>query len=87
MIQELERKHYKPNAPNKYHIDCEYYSKNTDKINITNLVRNNNDISILEAVLERQDKMKQRHIVVKIGKENMKIVLKETQFNILLEKY
>jgi serine/threonine protein kinase len=73
MIQELERKHYKPNAPNKYHIDCDYYSKNTDKIHITNLVRNNNDISILEAVLESQDKIKQRHIVVKIGKENRTI--------------
>ena len=30
MIQELERKRYKKNAPNKYHVDCSYYEKNTD---------------------------------------------------------
>jgi hypothetical protein len=68
MIQELERKSYKKNAPNKYHVDCGYYEKNTDNIHITELVRNKNDVSILENITH-----KQRHIVVKIGKENTTI--------------
>jgi len=83
MIRELERKYYKLNAPNKYHIDCDFYSKNTDKIHITNLVRHNNDISILEAVIEKHQQ-KQRHIVVKIGKEN-RTIEKEFLFGKILE--
>ena len=59
MIEELERKGYKKNAPNKYHIDCSYYEKNTDY----ELVCNQNDVSILEAIIET----KQQPIVVKIG--------------------
>lgn len=82
MFQELERKGYKKNAPNKYHVDCSYYEKNTDKIQITELVRNKNDVSILEAVL--QLKNKHRHIVVKIGRENTTIE-KEFHFGKILE--
>ena len=62
MIQKLERKGYKKNAPNKYHVDCSYYEKNTDY----ELVRNQNDVSILEAIIEHV-KNKQPPIVVKIG--------------------
>lgn len=75
MIQELERKGYKKNAPNKYHIDCDYYEKHTDNIHVSELVRNKNDISILEAVLSISEgkQRKPRHIVVKIGRENRTI--------------
>jgi serine/threonine protein kinase len=73
MIQELERKGFKKNAPNKYHIDCDFYEKNTDNIHISELVRNKNDISILEAVLSEVKQKKPRHIVVKIGRENRTI--------------
>jgi serine/threonine protein kinase len=58
MIQKLERKRYKKNAPNKYHIDC--FEKNADY----ELVRNQNDVSILEAIIETKQ---QQPIVVKIG--------------------
>jgi hypothetical protein len=44
MFQELERKGYKKNAPNKYHVDCSYYEKNIETIQITELVRNKNDV-------------------------------------------
>jgi len=78
MIQELERKGYKKNAPNKYHIDCDYYEKNTDNIHISELVRNKNDISILEAVLSSELLkqvllIKRKPIVVKIGRKNQTI--------------
>ena len=82
MIQELERKGYKKNAPNKYHIDCDYYEKHTDNIHISELVRNKNDISILEAVLSAtilkevlsaSELIKRKPIVVKIGRENQTI--------------
>jgi len=83
MFQELERKGYKKNAPNKYHVDCSYYAKNTETIQITELVRNKNDVSILEAVLQNV-KSKQRHIVVKIGRENTTIE-KEFHYGKILE--
>ena len=85
MIQELERKSYKKNAPNKYHVDCGYYEKNTDNIHITELVRNKNDVSILEAVLKNITH-NQRHIIVKIGRENTTL---EKEFHIgkVLENY
>jgi len=57
MIQELERKRYKKNAPIKYHIDC--FEKNADY----ELVCNQTHVSILEAIIET----KQQPIVVKIG--------------------
>lgn len=57
MIQELERKRYKKNAPIKYHIDC--FEKNADY----ELVCNQTHVSILEAIIET----KQPPIVVKIG--------------------
>jgi serine/threonine protein kinase len=85
MIHELERKGYKKNAPNKYHVDCSFYEKNTETIQITELVRNKNDVSILEAVLQNQNqKIKQRHIVVKIGRENTTIE-KEFHYGKILE--
>jgi serine/threonine protein kinase len=83
MFQELERKGYKKNAPNKYHVDCSYYEKNTETIQITELVRNKNDVSILEAVLQNV-KSKPRHIVVKIGRENTTIE-KEFHYGKILE--
>jgi RIO-like serine/threonine protein kinase len=83
MIQELERKGYKKNAPNKYHIDCSYYEKNTDNIHITESVRNKKDVSVLEAVLENKN-IKQRHIVVKMGRENTTIE-KEFHYGKILE--
>jgi serine/threonine protein kinase len=78
MIQELERKGYKRNAPNKYHIDCDYYEKNTDNIHISELVRNKNDIYLLESVLSATIfkevlLIKKKPIVVKIGRENQTI--------------
>jgi serine/threonine protein kinase len=84
MIQELERKGFKKNAPNKYHIDCDYYEKNTDNIHISELVRNKNDIYLLEAVLSATIfkevlLIKRKPIVVKIGRENQ-IIEKEYDY-------
>jgi hypothetical protein len=58
MIQKLERKRYKKNAPIKYHIYC--FEKNADYES----VRNQKDISILETIIETKQ---QQPIVVKIG--------------------
>jgi RIO-like serine/threonine protein kinase len=57
MIQKLERKGYKKYAPYKYYVDC--FEKYTEY----EFVRNQNDISILEAII----KFNQQPIVVKIG--------------------
>ena len=85
MIQELERKQYKPNAGNKYHIDCKYLEENTNQIQITKLIRNQKDISILSAVIQEKKNQNQRHIVVKIGRED-RTIEKEYNYGKELEK-
>jgi hypothetical protein len=74
MIRELERKYYKKNGGNKYFIECNNVS--AKNINITERIRNKNDISILRAVIENvsvsvsSSSSQNKNIVVKIGPEN-----------------
>ena len=51
MIRNLEKRYDKVNGGNKYNINCSSLEKHTDTIEIKKIVKNKNDISILEALI------------------------------------
>lgn len=74
-MQYLERRYYKQEGGNKYHIDCNELSKNIDNIEIFDIVRYKNDVSILKGLISNIKNIPSlkttmnntRHIIVKIG--------------------
>lgn len=88
-MEYLERRYYKQEGGNKYHIDCNELSNNTDNIEISDAIRYKNDVSVLTGVI-KNIKSKQipeikntRHIVAKIGYSN-KTLEKEWQIGNML---
>jgi hypothetical protein len=70
-MNELTRKHYKPNGANKYHINCGELEKNSSSIPV---IKNKNEVTILESIIKDKSIIsKQKHIVIKIGKVNKTI--------------
>ena len=89
-MEYLERRYYKQEGGNKYHIDCNELSNNTDNIEISDAIRYKNDVSVLTGVI-KNIKNKQipevkntRHIVAKIGFSN-KTLEKEWQIGNMLD--
>ncbi len=75
-MNELTRKHYKPNGANKYHINCTELEKNPSSIPVIleKVIKNKNEVTILESIIKYKSIIsKQKHIVVKIGKVNKTI--------------
>jgi hypothetical protein len=88
-MNNLERRNYKNDGANKYHIDCIKLEKQVESIEVSieNVIQNANDVSILRAVLDNAEITKtNRNIVIKIGKVNKTI---ETEYNTgkILENY
>lgn len=86
ILEYLERKLYKQEGGNKYHIDCNEIEKNPNLIDINNIVRYKNDVSILQGIIKNVKNVKKnkyRHIVVKIGYSN-KTLEKEYEIGNLL---
>jgi hypothetical protein len=87
-MNQLERKHHKPDGANKYHINCGELEKNPSSIPIIleKVIKNKNDVTILESIIKDKSIIsKQKHIVVKIGKVN-KTIEKEYHIGCKLEK-
>jgi serine/threonine protein kinase len=88
-MNRLERKHHKPDGANKYHINCNILEKTPSMIPILldKVIKNKDDITVLESIInDKNITSKQKHIVIKIGKINMRV---EHEFMIgkFLEKY
>jgi hypothetical protein len=87
-MNQLERKHHKPDGANKYHINCGELEKNPSSISIIleKVIKNKNDVTILESIIKDKSIIsKQKHIVVKIGKVN-KTIEKEYHIGRKLEE-
>ncbi len=87
-MNSLERKHYKPDGANKYHVNCNELEKNPGSIPIIfeKVILNKNDTTILQSIIT--DKIiteKNKNIVVKIGKVN-KTIEKEFKIGKILER-
>jgi hypothetical protein len=88
-MEYLERRYYKKEAGNKYHIDCNELSTNTNNIEITDAIRYKNDVSILSGVIKNiknntiPNLKNTRHIVAKIGYSD-KTLEKEWQIGNML---
>lgn len=82
MIEYLEKRFYKQEGGNKYHIDCNQVEKEPEQIDISNVIRYKNDVSILNGVINHitnnSNIKRNRHIVAKIGFSN-KTLEKEFQ--------
>ena len=81
-MNHLDRKHYKPEGANKYHIDCNKLEKNPSIIPIifNKVIKNQNDTTILQSIItDKSITQNNRNIVVKIGKVNRTI---ENEYNI-----
>jgi len=88
-MNRLERKHHKPDGANKYHINCNILEKTPSMIPILldKVIKNKDDITVLESIInDKNITSKQKYIVIKIGKINMRV---EHEFMIgkFLEKY
>jgi thiamine kinase-like enzyme len=86
-MNSLERKHFKPNTSNKYHIDCNELEKNPSILPIVfeKIILNKNDTTILQSILaDKSITSKHKNIVVKIGKIN-KTIEKEYKIGKYLE--
>jgi serine/threonine protein kinase len=88
-MNRLERKHHKPDGANKYHINCNILEKTPSMIPILldKVIKNKDDITVLESIInDKNITSKQKHIVIKIGKINMRV---EHEFMIgkFLEKH
>jgi len=84
----LERKHFKADGANKYHVDCNELEKNPSIIPIVfeKVILNKNDSTILQSIIsDKNITSKHKNIVVKIGKLN-KTIEKEYQIGKYLEK-
>lgn len=83
MIEYLERRLYKQEGGNKYHIDCNKIKREPNQIDISNVIRYKNDVSILNGVINHltnnSNIKRNRHIVAKIGFSNKKL---EKEFSI-----
>lgn len=87
-MNQLERKHHKPDGANKYHINCSELEKNPSLIPVIleKVIKNKNDVTILESIItDKSIISKQKHIVVKIGKVN-KTIEKEYHIGRKLEE-
>jgi hypothetical protein len=87
-MNQLERKHHKPDGANKYHINCKELEKNPSSIPVIleKVIKNKNDVTILESIIKDKSIIsKQKHIVVKIGKVN-KTIEKEYHIGHKLEE-
>lgn len=87
-MNQLERKHHKPDGANKYHINCNELEKNPSSIPVIleKVIKNKNDVTILESIItDKSIISKQKHIVVKIGKVN-KTIEKEYHIGRKLEE-
>lgn len=88
-MEYLERRYYKKEGGNKYHIDCNELSTNTNNIEITDAIRYKNDVSVLSGVIKNiknntiPNLKNTRHIVAKIGYSN-KTLEKEWQIGNML---
>jgi len=92
MIRSLDKKFDKINGANKYNINCLSIEKNLNTIDIKKIVKNKNDISILEALINTlshknilNNNSKHRNIVIKISPIN-KTLEKEYSIGNDLEK-
>lgn len=88
-MNQLERKHHKPDGANKYHINCSEFEKNPSMIPVIleKVIKNKNDVTILESIItDKSIISKQKHIVVKIGKVN-KTIEKEYHIGRKLEEH
>jgi hypothetical protein len=86
-MNNLQRRYFKNDGANKYHIDCAKLEQKTESIDVVmdNVIQNVNDVSILRAVLTDDEITKKyRNIVIKIGKVN-KTIEKEYQTGKILE--
>ena len=52
MVKFLERRYYKQNGGNKYHIDCNAIEKEPSILDINKIVQYKNEISILTGILK-----------------------------------
>lgn len=88
-MEYLERRYYKKEGGNKYHIDCNELSTNADNIEIEDIIRYKNNISVLKGIIKNiknntiPNLKNTRHIVAKIGYSN-KTLEKEWQIGNML---
>jgi hypothetical protein len=91
MVKFLERRYYKQNGGNKYHIDCNAIEKEPSILDINKIVQYKNEVSILTGILKDihnsklKNVSKSRQIVVKIGQIN-KTLEKEFGIGNLISK-
>lgn len=94
MICSLERNYsyYNADVGNKYKINCNSLNKHTDTIELKKIVKNKNDISIIEAIINTyntyniiNNTSRHNNIVIKIGNTN-RTIEKEYKIGNALEK-
>jgi hypothetical protein len=87
-MNQLERKHHKPDGANKYHLNCSELEKKSSSISVIleKVIKNKNEVTILESIIKDKSIIsKQKHIVVKIGNIN-KTIEKEYHIGRKLEE-
>ncbi len=94
MIRSLDRNYsyYNDDVGNKYNINCNSLYKHTDAIELKKIVKNKNDISIIEAIINTfntynivNNTSTHKNIVIKIGNTN-RTIEKEYKIGNALEK-
>lgn len=92
MIKFLERRYYKQNGGNKYHIDCNKIEQDPSLLDINKIVQYKNEVAILSGILKDindgklEEISKIRQIVVKIGQVG-KTLEKEFGIGSLINKH
>lgn len=92
MIKFLERRYYKQNGGNKYHIDCNKIEQDPNLLDINKIVQYKNEVAILSGILKDindgklEEISKIRQIVVKIGQVG-KTLEKEFGIGSLINKH
>jgi hypothetical protein len=87
-MNQLHRKHHKPDGANKYHLNCSELEKKSSSISVIleKVIKNKNEVTILESIIKDKSIIsKQKHIVVKIGNIN-KTIEKEYHIGRKLEE-